>query len=400
MQKQSVKRLSWLLKTRARAAVIASLLLLAVTAGCWQVGAHAATCYSSSDCQAKINNLQAANETNKAKQSSLAGRASSYRDTIRQLENQIATINQQISKNQAEQAKLKKQIIQKKHEVAHQKAVLRTILRTMYADGQITTIEMIATSKNLSDFVDRSQYQYATQNKVQDTLDTIAALQKQLQHKKKKVDGLIETEKTQERQVEADKAQQAQLLSYNLSQQAAYNAKISANKKNISSLYSRLAALNAGGSVNYSGTCGGGYPQTATNSYGTHWGCNYPQDNTIDNWNMLNRECVSYTAWMVYKNYGYSTSGWGNAANWIYEAESHGIPVSQTPHAGDIAIRARDYGVPGDVGHAMYVVSARSRYDVTVWEYNRNYDGTFDQRTFDPPVDYGPPVYYLHFSER
>jgi surface antigen len=186
-------------------------------------------------------------------------------------------------------------------------------------------------------------------------------------------------------------------LAYNSSQQSSYNAQIAANRSSIGTLQARLAALNTTSSsrVLVSGTCGGGYPAKAAGPRG-NWGCSYPQDNTIDNWNMLNRECVSYTAWMAYKNYGISTSGWGSAYKWINAAASRGFRVDQNPTAGSVAIRDVDWGEPGDVGHAMYVASVASSHDITVWEYNRHYDGTFDERRFDP-YDYSAPVYYIHF---
>jgi peptidoglycan hydrolase CwlO-like protein/surface antigen len=357
---------------------------------------QAATCSSSSDCLNQINSLNSSNGSSQAKLSDLAGQAASYQQVIDQLQSRISKLQGQITANLAEQAQLKQQIVETQKKIEAEKATLGDVLRSMYVDGQMSTIEMLATSNTLSDYVDKQEYRNSVQSKVQDAMAEIAKLQQQLQDKETKVANLITTEQSQKNQVESDKAQQSKLLAYNVSQQSAYNAKIAANKKSISSLYVRLSALTSAGTVNYSGTCGGGYPSSATNRFGSHWGCHYRQDNTVDNWNMYNRECVSYTAWMVYKNYGYSTYGWGNAYEWIGEAESRGISVSQTPRAGDVAIRDRDYSEPGDVGHAMYVVSARSSSDITVWEYNRHYDGTFDQRTFNPH-DYSAPVYYLHF---
>lgn len=377
--------------------IVGVLLLVGVTMpGARQGTAQAATCSSSSDCLSQINNLNSVNSANQAKLSTLAGQAASYQDTINQLQSRIAALEGQITKNQAEQASLQQQIVAKQHEIDKERAVLGDVLRSMYVDGQMTTIEMLATSNNLSDYVDKQEYRNSVQGKVQDALQQIAVLQQQLQAKKTQVENLLKTEQTEKSQVEASRAQQSKLLAYNASQQAAYNAKIASNKKSIGSLYARLAALNSAGTVNYSGTCGGSYPRSATNRSGGHWGCSYGQDSSYDNWAMLNRECVSYTSWMVYKTYGISTYGWGSAYRWISSAESHGYRVDQTPSAGSVAIRDVNYSEPGDVGHAMWVTSARSSSDITVWEYNRHYDGTFDQRTFNP-YDYSAPVYYIHF---
>jgi len=398
MQKITAK--TAVLANRSRLAVIVSVMALLVVGVAFpnarQLQARAASCSSSSDCLSQINNLNSANSSSEAKLSDLADQASSYQDAISKLQSKISALQQAISQNKAEQAQLQTQIAQKQREIDQERVVLGDVLRSMYVDGQMTTIEMLATSDNLSDYVDKQEYRNSVQGKVQEALKAIAVLQQQLQSKKTKVENLIDTEQGQKDQLASEQAQQNKMLAYNVSQQASYNAKIAANKKSISSLYVRLAALNSAGTVNYSGTCGGSYPSKATNRNGGHWGCNYAQDNTYDNWAMLNRECVSYTSWMVYKTYGISTYGWGSAYRWITSARSHGYRVDQSPSAGSVAIRDVDWSEPGDVGHAMWVVSARSSHDITVYEYNRHYDGTFDERTFDP-YDYSAPVYYIHF---
>jgi surface antigen len=211
--------------------------------------------------------------------------------------------------------------------------------------------------------------------------------------------------------------QQTSLLSYNQSQQAQYNQQISASNSNITQLRAELIALNSSsGSTLISGaTCGGGYPQSTpsgTDPYGPNWGCDEPQDNTTDNWGMDNRECVSYTAFMVHEEYlggevAHDMPTWGrdsegNAYQWITDAESAGIPVNFTPQPGDIAIRNIDPNIPGDVGHAMYVVSVQSPTSITVEEYNENYNGTFDERSGVNPEDYGSQgaqLYFIHFQE-
>ena len=143
-----------------------------------------------------------------------------------------------------------------------------------------------------------------------------------------------------------------------------------------------------------------GLPTSTVSSItGVDWGCNLPQDNTEDNWGMLNRECVSYTAYMAHTLYGVNTRDWGNAYQWITAAENAGYTVDQTPAAGAIAIRNRDYSEPGDVGHAMYVVSVNGSDSITVEEYNEHYNGTYDERTFAPSsyADRGG-LYYIHFN--
>jgi surface antigen len=350
--------------------------------------AQAVTCATVSSCQQQINNLSNQNASAQQSLSGLESSEASYQDAVNQLQSQINTLQSQLATNQANQASLQQQITANEQEIAAKKSTLADDITTMYVAGQMTTIEELATSKNLSDYVDKQEYQTVVQNQLTAILQQIDALEQTLQSQKIAVDNLVSTEQAQNTQLADEESQQQSLLNYNQSQQAAYNQQISSTNSNISQLKATLTALNnVSGSTQISGgTCGGGYPQSTPSSTapGTYWGCNQPQDNTTDNWNMDNRECVSYTAYMVSSLYGVSTKNWGNAYQWTSSAAAAGYTVSSTPAAGDIAIRGRDYSVAGDVGHAMYVEAVNGDGTITVEEYNEHYNGTFDERVFDP----------------
>jgi surface antigen len=364
---------------------------------------HAVSCSSASSCESQISSLNSQSANDKALASSLSSQDESYEATINSLDSQISSLQGQISSNEAKQATLNQEIIANQAEITQKKSILSDDIKTMYVDGQMTTIEELATSQNLSDFVDKQQYQSVVQGQLASIIQQINALESSLQSQKAQVAGLVSTEQSQNTQLASSQAQAQSLLNYNQSQQAAYNSQISAAASNVSSLEAQLSALNSAGTTSEieGGTCGGGYPtQTpSSTSPGTNWGCDEAQDNTTDNWDMDNRECVSYTAFMVAKEYGISTKGWGNAYQWIAAAENAGFTVDQTPSVGAIAIRDRDYSVAGDVGHAMYVTAVNGSDSITVDEYNEHYNGTFDERTFSPSsyADRGG-LYYIHFN--
>jgi surface antigen/peptidoglycan hydrolase CwlO-like protein len=368
---------------------------------------QAVTCSSTADCQQQISNLNTQNAQTQQSLGALKQQAQSYQGTVNALQSQITSLRQQIGANQAQQASLQQQITANEQLIAAKKASLADDLKTMYIDGQLTTIEELATSKDLSDYVDKQEDHTVVQNQLNQTIQQIGDLQKTLQAQKTQVDQLVTNEQTQNSQLASSQAQQQQLLNYNQSQQSQYNQQITADSSNISQLQARLTALNTTSDsvVIASGSCGGGYPAKAVNpfypsgGFGPYWGCDYSQDGSEDNWRMENRECVSYTAYMVSTKYGVSTSGWGNAYQWITAAESHGYVVNQTPSAGAIAIRNIDYSEPGDVGHAMYVVAVNGPDNITVDEYNEHYNGTFDERTFSPSsYDDRGGMYYIHFD--
>lgn len=387
--------------------VFLSVSILLITASIFGFHAFAATCSTAADCQQQIANNGSQVAAGKQNLNQLSGQAQSYQQSISQLQSQIGSLQSQIQTNALTQASLEAQIAASKQQIIDQKNTLANDLKTLYVNGQITPIEMLATSNSISQYVDQQESYTAVQNKIEGTVNQIAALQQKLEAQKQQVDGIISTLQSQKSQLNYSEAQQSSLLSYNQAQQDQYNQQISAAESNISELNARLSALNDAGSssVIASGACGGGYPAKALNpfypsdGYGQYWGCDYSQDGSEDNWHMENRECVSYTAYMAYSKYGVSAKSWGNAYQWITSAESHGFVVDQNPKPGDIAIRNRDYSEAGDVGHAMYVVAVNGSDSITVNEYNEHYNGRYDERTF-PPSSYASRggLYFIHFQ--
>jgi surface antigen/peptidoglycan hydrolase CwlO-like protein len=335
----------------------------------------------------QINALSADNAAKAGVVNGLQSQAGSYQAQIAQYQSQIDSIQSAINANEAKQADLQQQITDKQNQVNQQKAYLAEDIRTMYLDGQLSTIEELATSKNLSDYVDKEEYRTSVQNKIDTTIKQIAALQKQLEQQKKQLDDLVNSQKEQNAQLASKRGEQQQLLSYNESQQAAYNSQIKSNSATIAELRRQQLAANSrfigGGAAGTGPTCGGGYPSA--------W-CNAPQDSVLDSWGMYNRECVSYTAFRVAASGRYMPGwGWaarGNANQWPSNAQSAGIPMDYGGGArpGDVAI-----STAGAFGHAMYVESV-SGGSVFVSQYNAALDGRYSTKTVSQAG-----LYFIHF---
>jgi peptidoglycan DL-endopeptidase CwlO len=336
--------------------------------------------------QDQINSLNAANADARATVNGLQAQAASYQDAINQLQGQINGLQASIDANKAQQASLQQQIDQAQAQIDQEKAYLASDVKAMYVDGTPTTLEVLANSKDLSDFVDKQEYRTTVQNKLQDTMTKIAELQKELQTKKTQVDQLLTEQQDQQNQLAGARSQQAALLGYNQSQQAAYNAQISANSKQIASLRAAQAAANKSiGRDVVAGDPGhGGYPAYLDNA---------GQDTLIDPWGMYNRECVSYTAWKVKQTYGYMPywGGRGNANQWPGDARAAGIPTGSTPQANTVAI----WNV-GAYGHAMWVEAVNSDGGIYVSQYNYDYNGHYSEMYV--PASQARNFTYIYFG--
>ena len=319
----------------------------------------------------QIQAIQNDSNTVKAGLGGLQAQAASYQDAINKLQQQIGALQASINASIAQQADLQAKIVANQQEVEKQKANLASDLKAGYVDGTPSAIEMLATSKNLSDFVDKQEYRTAVQNSIQTTLKKIADLQKELQTQKVQVEALLADQQSQQTQLASAQAEQTGLLNLNESEQAAYNQKLANNSAAINSLKQAQIAANSRfiGGAGTGPACGGGYP--------ARW-CEIAQDSVIDNWGMYNRECVSYTAFRVAASGRHMPywGGVGNANQWDDDARAEGIPVDSNPRAGDVAISNSGY-----YGHAMYVESVNSDGTINISQYNASLNGTYSTRS-------------------
>lgn len=337
----------------------------------------------------QINALKAQNANSQGLLNGLQAQASSFQDAISQLQAQINAIQAQLDANQARQTELQANIVANQQQIDLKKQQLGAAVKAMYIDGQITTIEQFASSKNLSDYIDKEEYRGAVQAKLTATIKEINALQVQLQQQKIEVDRLLVTEKAQNDELAAQRSQQSQMLAYNQGQQDSYNQQLQANNAQISSLKAQQLAAYAAyarrnGVTQYGGDAGnGGYPSYLADAY---------QDTILDDWGMYNRECVSYVAWKIASTGRYMPywGGRGNAYQWVNNADTDGIPRGTTPRVGSAVVWGQYDGL-GPYGHVAYVEVVNSDNSIEVSQYNFTH-GHFS-RMHVPASD----VSHLHF---
>ena len=317
----------------------------------------------------QINALRDQNSQNSAARAQLGAEAATLADTVAKLQQQIDTLQAQINANQAKSDDLQRQITEAQAELDRQKAILGENIKAMYLEGQISTLEMLASSKDLSDFVDKQEYRNSVSDKIKTTVQKITDLKQQLAKQKQEVEQLLVDQRAMNVQLDAQRAEQATLLAANESQQADLSAQIKSNNSQISDLRRQQAIENA--RYNIGSMKGdpnnGGYP--------TVW-ANAPQDSLIDNWGMYNRECVSFTAWKVWNSGRHMPywGGYGNANQWDDNARAEGIPVDTNPREGDVAISNS-----GPFGHAMYVEAVGGNGTIYVSQYNAQLNGQYSE---------------------
>lgn len=345
--------------------------------------------------------IQALNAQNAAVQGTIGGlqaQAASFQDAITQLNSQIYSLQAELNANQAKQTATQQQITQVQAEIVTRKTQLGADVQAMYVDGQVTSLEELASSNDLSQFIDKEEYRNTVQAQLNDKIKQITTLQAQLQQQKIDLDNLIKNQSDQQAQLAYSQSQQAQLLTYNQSQQNQYVAQLQTNSAAIKSLQAQQRAAYErafGGGTNSSvnGTivyrnltgqvyCGGGYPSSL---------CGASQDSFFDSWGEYNRECVSYTAWYASSQghyvptFGnYRGAARGNANQWHSVLVDSG--AADIIYGGSVTSSASVVGtivyMPlGGVGHVGAVLGTSSEGEgwVRVGQYNIGLNGRYSE---------------------
>ncbi len=323
--------------------------------------------FAASKYEAQINALKSKNAASKSKQQDLRASAGTITDTIASLQTEISALETQIRDSKAKDVKLQKEIAQAEADLAYQKKVLGENIKQMYVENEMSTLEMLATSKDLGDYVDKAQYRNSVQSKINETVATINQLKEKLDKQREEVQRLLADQEAMQARVAEQKAENDRLLALNEQEQGTLERDMKNRNAEITALQKKQAQENARYNVSKVVTGGsGGYP----------W-ANVPYPSSSpDPWGMYKRECVSYAAWRVANSGRYMPywGGRGNAKLWDDNARAAGIPVDTSPRVGDVAVSNA-----GRYGHVMYVEAVHGDGTITVSQYNASWDGRYSE---------------------
>jgi len=365
----------------SKAAVVACAILMAISAPI----ALGKTAFAN-DYQSQINAAQEKASQNAAQAEEVGKMADSLQAELNSLEAQKDAIQEQINKSQQRKAQFEKDIKASEEQIVDNKSALGDTIADMYIDADTSTLEMVASSKSIGDFVDKQAQQAAVQNTLNDTIDKIDALKKELEKQKKSVESELLNQNAQREQLAAKEAEQAKLVRETRGEENRYREKAKSNNAEIDRLRAAQAEENRraaeaaaaaaaqsgggwSGSIPAGTPGGGGYPGVWANA---------PLDAFVDPWGLYTRECVSYTAWKVASTGRFVPhfGGAGNAREWPSTVAKHGIQSGSAPRAGSVAMWPIGY-----YGHVMYVESVNSDGTITVSDYNLEWDGLYRKYT-------------------
>lgn len=328
------------------------------------------------DYDAKIKALEQEeqNYLNQAKQ--YQQKADTLQNKLDAISNEKQQIQNRIDIDQAKYNKIKQQIADTNQEIADNREALGEVFADLSADGDISPLEMLASSSNIGDFLDKQSYQSAIRDQLSIKIDEINALKEKLQEQQEEIKIVLASQRRARDTLAEKEAEQAQLVSDTRGKESSYkklSAKVKAEKLRVMQAQAAaIAAASAGnGGVAFVGGSDGGYPWNASNCYVdanamSHGGSN---GNGGDGWGYGCRQCASYVAWKIGQRTGTIPTYLGNAKD--FPGNLSHRPQGYTAKKNSVAVISS-----GVYGHVAWVESNPDANGfITVSQYNANYTG-------------------------
>lgn len=218
----------------------------------------------------------------RAKTQALEDKIKKNKEILEEKENQVDTLENKVNALQAEIniasdkievtaikiRDLKRKLKQATEELERQKAILSENLRTLYIEGDVSTLELIFSAENFGEFFQEQQYLERLKISVQDSADKIKALKERIESEKKKQEKLQSQQKAQRNLLASKRNEQQQLLNKTRGEEHAYQNLVANLRDQLHEAQKELQAflasqnfvslgwVNAGETIGYVGNTG------------------------------------------------------------------------------------------------------------------------------------------------
>jgi len=323
----------------------------------------------------KIRALQADMSRYQAESDRLNAEATTLANALAQIRNEKNALQSQVDLSQSQYDQLLIKIAETEKQILDNQNALGSTLASLYVDDDISPVEMLASSKDISEFLNKQEYRNSIKKELSSTINRVKDLKVQLGTQKTEVEKVLNEQKSARDALAAKESEQASLVAQTRNDEATYQGLIKNSAAGIAEAKAQQAALRAranstGGFTLVDSGSLSDYPWNASNcpmqGYMSTGGAN---GNGGDGRGYGCRQCVSYVAWKIAKEIGVYYNNWGNGGQWAQSAIRAGYKnLGSRPETGSIAVM---WGNPGHVAWVEGVSPDGSK--VTVSQYNYNY---------------------------
>lgn len=335
----------------------------------------------------EINNLRAEISNYSQQAANLRSQADTLQNALNAITAEKNVLQGQIDLNQSKSEKLAIDITANEEKLDRQKRTLNKTVAQIYANGDITPIVMLASAKNVGEYISAQEVRGSVRDQMKEAMDQVKVIKAELAKQKAELDRVIADQNNQKMALATKEAEQASLVERTRGEEAAYQNLVSQRRGDVERLQNEQQASYAAARASW----GGGYISSGGSGSYPYAGAPYPcwSYGCADPWGLYYRECVSYVAWRL-DNQGYGVNhfnGRGYATQWP-STTSYYTSQSSSPSRGAAGVNpyigAYDPEIGMKTGHVAYVEEVYGNGDIRITEYNFAGPGKFSERRITP----------------
>lgn len=212
-------------------------------------GSTAVYAVSSNDLQSKIDKLNKQIEKNQSTLEHISHKRNTLENKLAAIDAEIAQLQAQIDKTKLEIKKTNGEIKEAEKELERQKQIMFENARTLYKQGDITTLEAFAASDSFGEFINAQEYLERVKEAVNDAAQQVLELKKDLEDKKEDLDQLLERQKAQENTLGFKRDEQQKLVDETRGEEARYQAIVAKQRQALEAAEKELLRRIVAGNV-------------------------------------------------------------------------------------------------------------------------------------------------------
>jgi len=361
---------------------IAAIMMLSImtTTNVESVGATTAA-----ELQAELDAIEAKKIANEAILNGIESEVDTLENKLAYLATQIDLINLSIEKTELEIDRLTLELKAAKAELTRQKTILAESLKTLYIEGNVSTLDLILASDEFTEFISQQEYLNTLKSNVELSTQKVIELKDEIKANKVEQEDLLKEQVRQKKGLKDAQQEQQELLNATKGQESLYQGIVANLEKQekaalqaledylISQTFKSLGPVNKGDVVGFMGLTG--YTTGVHLHFGVRSGGQYgswidPQisGTTLINGYLWPTESTRITA-------GFGASGCGE---YVCGGTHYGLDIGAESVGvqGDLIFAVDD----GDIVHRGYLGGSGLGYFVIIdhgfyWTYYGHLQG-------------------------
>ena len=193
----------------------------------------------------KTEDIEAQIEDSEAILNGLEDKIDTLENRLTALRTEITIAEQQIALTQANIDRLTVSLAEAEAELVRQNNVLAENLRTLYIEGDVTTIQLLFAAENFGEFFEEQQYLESLKASVQDSTERVAVLRDNIETEKLQQEDLQAQQQANRTVLNGRKTEQQQLLDQTKGQEEVYSELVDNLREELFAAQEELEALLA-----------------------------------------------------------------------------------------------------------------------------------------------------------